>query len=308
MKTLRLFAFATATFAYAVIVIGFVVRITGSGMGCGDDWPLCNGAVIPSFDNVQTAIEYGHRIAVLGLTALVVLTAALAWARRHEPGGTGPGGVLLPSLLAVALLVLQSLLGALAVKLELPPHTVVLHLGAGLALLATLVLLGLRAGVHAGVTPPQLGMDRGSGGVIAAGALAALVLLMGGMTAATDALVACTGFPLCSGQVWPTSSWGGLAHIHWTHRVLAYALFLHLMGVALAFRRRKAPARAQVAAWLAFGIATAQVLVGALMVFGPIPGWRVTHATLGTGVWVAVVYQVWLVRRSDAPRSGPRAA
>jgi heme A synthase len=297
MKMLRNLALLTAAFAYAVIVLGFVVRITESGMGCGDDWPLCNGQLVPSFDSVEVVIEFGHRLAVLGLGALTVAVVALALGLRGSPGAVGRGGIVRPAALVVGLLVVQSLLGALAVKLELPPHTVVLHLGTGLALLATLIVLGLRTGVLAGVAQPPEAWISGRGGIVAALFLTAAVVLMGGMTATTGAAVSCQGFPLCNGQIWPAGGGSGLPHIHWTHRLLAYALFFHLMGLGLGLRRRGVSQRIQMAAWLAFGLAMAQVAVGAIMVLTILPpGWRALHAALGTGVWVALVYLVWLVR------------
>ena len=42
----RLAAFS-AVYTYLLIVFGGIVRITGSGLGCGDDWPLCNGQLLP---------------------------------------------------------------------------------------------------------------------------------------------------------------------------------------------------------------------------------------------------------------------
>ena len=300
MKTLRNLALLTAAFAYAVIVLGFIVRITESGMGCGDDWPLCNGQLIPSFDSVEVVIEYGHRLAVLGLGGLTVAVVALAGGLRAFPGAAGRGGTVRPAMLVVGLLIVQSLLGALAVRLELPSHTVVLHLGTGLALLAALVVLGLRAGVLAGATqPPETGVP-GRGGIIAALALTAAVVLMGGMTATTGAAVSCQGFPLCNGQFWPDGGGSGLPHIHWTHRLLAYALFFHLMGLGLGLRRRGASQRIQSTAWLAFGVAVAQVAVGAIMVLTILPPvWRALHAALGTGVWVGLVYLVWVTAGSQ---------
>lgn len=295
MKSLRLAAFVTAGFAYAVIVIGFIVRITGSGMGCGDHWPACNGRLIPVFDSPEVAIEFGHRLAVLGLGIMAVTVAGLALAGRQEPGAGGRGGTVRPSLLVVALLVAQSVLGAVTVKLELPPHTVILHLGTGLTLLATLVVLGLRAGVLAGVTAKPAGLTRGRGGIVGAVVLGAIVVLLGGMTATTGAASACTGFPLCSGQFWPTGGSGGLAHIHWTHRLLAYALFLHLLGVAAGLRRKGASGAILTAGWVVFGLTAAQIVAGAAMVLSYLPPvLRGVHAALGTAVWVGLVYLAWM--------------
>ncbi|UCF41911.1 MAG: COX15/CtaA family protein [Gemmatimonadota bacterium] len=305
MKTLRTLAWITAAFAYAIIVLGFVVRITGSGMGCGDDWPLCNGRVLPAFDSAKTVIEFAHRLAVLGLTALTLALAAHAYKLRGAPGGSGPGGTLRPAALAVLLLVVQSLLGAVTVKLELPPHTVVLHLGAGLTLLATLVVLGLRAGVHGGMMEPPPGIAIGRGGIIGATVLAGAVILLGGMVATTGAAPACQGFPLCNGQFWPTATASGLPHIHWTHRLLAYALFFHLIGLGLGLRRKQVAARIQEAGWVVVGLGVAQVVVGAVMVLSLLmPVWRGVHAALGTALWVALVYLVWLAPKAPTGTAG----
>jgi heme A synthase len=308
MKSLRLLSFVTAGFAYAVIVIGFIVRITGSGMGCGDDWPTCNGQIIPTLDSAEVVIEFGHRLAVMGLGLLVLAVVLVTLASRNEPGASGRGGTVRPALLALGLLVLQSLLGALAVKLELPSHTVVLHLGTGLGLLATLVVLGLRAGVLGGLTARPEALERGRGGIVAALVLSALVVLMGGMTATTGAFSSCLGFPLCNGQIWPTSGEGGLAHIHWTHRLLAYALFFHLLGVAVGMRSRGAPGRALAAGWVVFILASAQVVAGAAMVLAYLPAvLRGVHAALGTAVWIALVYLVWVTAGARAAASAEPA-
>ena len=72
----RLATFAWAVLAYniGVILWGAYVRATGSGAGCGDHWPLCNGVVIPRDPSIATLIEYSHRITSgFALIAVVVL-------------------------------------------------------------------------------------------------------------------------------------------------------------------------------------------------------------------------------------------
>ncbi len=68
-----------------VIVWGVVVRATGAGAGCGDHWPLCNGAVIPPAPQVKTLIEYGHRL-TSGL-ALLFVAGLVYFAFRSFPKG-----------------------------------------------------------------------------------------------------------------------------------------------------------------------------------------------------------------------------
>ena len=83
----RLATFAWAVLAYniGVVLWGAYVRATGSGAGCGEHWPLCNGVVIPRDPSVATLIEYSHRITSgFALIAVVVL---LVWVwRACAPG------------------------------------------------------------------------------------------------------------------------------------------------------------------------------------------------------------------------------
>src|SRR5947208_13555109 len=71
-------AWTAATFTYLLIILGGVVRITGSGLGCGEHWPLCNGRLFPPLD-LPTWIEWSHRLVAGALTGLVVVLAACAW-------------------------------------------------------------------------------------------------------------------------------------------------------------------------------------------------------------------------------------
>ena len=59
---LRRFAWGTLAYFIATILWGTVVRATGSGAGCGEHWPLCNGTVLQAAPSVQTMIEFAHRI------------------------------------------------------------------------------------------------------------------------------------------------------------------------------------------------------------------------------------------------------
>ena len=295
MRTIRNLAFVTAGLSYLLIVLGGVVRVTGSGLGCGDDWPLCNGRIIPPLDDMATLIEWGHRLVALGVSLLVVALAGIAFLRRDEAGVAGPGGPLRPAQLAVLLIVVQVMLGAITVWLELPPSAVVLHLSVAMGLVAVLVIAGLRAAGR----QPAGGDARIWRSALAALGLGGLAVLLGGLTANLGAAGACIGFPLCSGELWPGESNGGLAHIHWTHRLVAYALTLHLVGVVTALVRRRAPAGVRWAAIAALGITLLQVVVAAAMMWSILqPHWRAAHVAAGSAVWVALVVLAWLAKPS----------
>ncbi len=263
-------------------------------MGCGDSWPLCNGRLIPPLSDTATFIEWSHRLVALVVSLLVVGVVALAYARRNHAGVSGRGGALRPAVLAVVLLVIQVLLGAVTVWLELPPATVILHLGTAMAMVAVLMVVGFRAGTYVpDPGPAPLRLRRSA--LVALG-LGGLAVLMGGLTANSGASAACLGFPLCSGELFPTQANGGLSHIHWFHRLVAYALTLHLTGIVVAVVRRKAPVSApiQKAAIVALGVTWLQIAVAAGMMFSLLqPHWRAMHVAAGTAVWMALVALAW---------------
>jgi heme A synthase len=269
-RSYRLLAWAAAVAAYLLIVLGAVVRITGSGLGCGNDWPVCHGHLFPSFADMTTFIEWNHRLVAAIVSVLVTALAGSTWWLRRK--GVGSGVLELPSragYLALGLLILQVLLGAVTVKLDLPPWTVVLHLGTAMLLLATL----LAAAIGVPSSWPTTA-------ALAAAALGFVTVLFGALTANLGAATACVGFPLCNGQLIPAGNY--LQHIQWTHRLLAYGLFVYL--AVWAWRSRRAgPA-------VVLGLAALQVAIAAAMVLLGVPrGLQAAHAAAGALVWAGLV-------------------
>lgn len=66
------FAFGLLAYTLLVILWGAWVRISHSGDGCGDTWPLCHGQLIPEAERGKTWVEYGHRL-MSGIYGLVVI-------------------------------------------------------------------------------------------------------------------------------------------------------------------------------------------------------------------------------------------
>jgi len=286
-----LLAFITSFFTYALIVFGGVVRITGSGMGCGDDWPLCNGQLIPPMD-FETLIEYGHRLAALFVSVLVFVVAIYAARHRKTPAFSDRGIVGL-AVASAALLVIQVMVGAITVWLELPTSTVVLHLALASTLLATLMIAGLRAKVSAGQVPSDRTYPRWA---LASAAVGFLLLLLGALVANTGAAPLCQGFPLCNGQLMPQG--GGLVHLHWTHRLVAYAAFFVFVIAAVVTWRQKAPIGVVRSAGVSLGLVIGQIWVAAEMVLSLLPGdLRAIHLAVGVALWAALVVWATLAQR-----------
>lgn len=268
-RQFKILAWVAATATYLLIVVGAIVRITGSGMGCGDHWPLCNGHLFPPLDDIATVIEWTHRLLAAVVSVPVVALAAYAWWLRRK--GVGSGEWAAPSTAAywaLGLLIPQALLGAVTVKLELPHWTVVLHFMTALTMLAALLIAALGR--------PLSGHDRSARAALVMGFV---VIVMGALTAKLGAGPSCNGFPLCNGQLWPTT--GALATIHWVHRLVAYLLALHVIGWAL---RRPGPSR------VVLGFVLLQVIVAAGMVsMGFPPALQALHAAVGVALWAALV-------------------
>lgn len=267
-RRFRRLAWTAAACTYLLIVLGAVVRITGSGMGCGDDWPLCHGKLLPPLD-LPTVIEFAHRLAAALVSILVLALAAYAWWLRRGAGSTEQSVPGRASYVAAGLLVLQVALGAVTVKLALPPWTVILHLGTAMLLLATLLVAAR------GDSLTQPGMA-----ALGAAALGFATVLFGALTANLGAASACLGFPLCNGQLVPDGNY--LQHVHWTHRLLAYGLATYVLVWALRTRTRGALA--------ALALVAVQVTLAAALVLLGLPRTlQAAHMAVGTAVWAALV-------------------
>ena len=255
-------AWSAAAGAYLLVVLGAVVRITGSGMGCGDHWPLCNGHLFPPLSDIPTVIEWSHRLLAAVVSVIVVGLALVGWkgAGSLEPGARAA------AYTAVALLFVQVLLGAVTVKTGLTPVLVILHLGTAMLLLATLI---------AAARAPWLPTP----GSWIPLSVAFITVLFGAATANLGAMASCGGFPLCNGQLIPTA--GPLAWVHWIHRLLAYSLAGYLIWWMTRDQRR--------AGWV-LGIVLLQIMIAATMIGLGFPSaLQVAHAGVGAAVWAAIV-------------------
>ncbi|MFN8573387.1 MAG: COX15/CtaA family protein [Gemmatimonadaceae bacterium] len=328
MTALRRLAWVSLVLGYGHIVFGAIVRITGSGMGCGEHWPRCQGYWFPPLARPDLIIEVSHRYFAATLTGAILITLLVAWQRRDERGVGGPDGVLRPLLLAAILVVTAALFGAVTVWLALANKAVIVtHLAIAMSLLATLVVAVVRAGgpprfqKYAVASSPSSSSERdtypsnaddwkatrgAARGAYAVAALAFITVVLGALTAnIPGANSACTGFPLCDGGILPTAP---SQHLQFTHRILAFVLFFHLLGLAFAALRRGERGVATLA-FTAFGATVAQVLVAATMVDMQLPAvLRSVHEAIGTAVWVAVCFLTYAAHLAAAPSRAPRTA
>jgi heme A synthase len=304
VKRLGTMTLLASLYTYALILAGGIVRITGSGMGCGNHWPKCNGSWIPHFD-AATLIEYTHRALAFGIGIVVLIVLVYALSNRGKPGFGGEGGLVRPVVLGAVLVVIQALLGAVTVKMDLPTGVIVVHFITALMFATTLLVAAVRAGVFGGVHVATSETEAQARKVwrigIASAVFGIVVIAMGALTANTPgAPQACQGFPLCNGSFMPPRGIPQV-HIQFGHRILAYLFFFHVMGAGMSARRKaisKATRNAIVAAQSAVLL---QVIVAAIMVLAHLPPhWQAMHLATGAALWFALASWAALARRDLA--------
>lgn len=271
IRITRRLAIATAIGMFVVLLMGARVTATGSGEGCGNDWPLCHGGFLPA-DTFESITEYSHRL-VTGIEGiLVVATAVYAWTLRKPYPEVK---VLMP--LMVFTLVLQSLMGAAAVKWPTSPEIMASHFGISILCLAAAALLARvlneRRDERRGEDlTDAYGASRRSGALrafqflaIAGVVLAVIVAYSGAYVRHSGAELACTSWPTCNGKLVP--KFGGLQGIQTIHRLGALLITLYTASFWLvAYRLRLRRADLMILANAAILLVVAQSLVGAIVV------------------------------------------
>lgn len=310
MRLIRRLSWLALGVAFVHSVFGAIVRISGSGMGCGEHWPDCNGTLVPTFASYTTVVELTHRClaaALLGVTGALVVAARRQAARDDVAGARG--SVVRAASLALSLEIVAALVGMVVVKLALSSRALIaVHYTIAMAILATLVIAVQRTGgLGAAAARQGDASPRTYRAAAAAAAIAFVTVVFGALTAnLAGAAESCLGFPWCRLGMTDLS---GTLPVQIVHRGLALLLFLHLLGLATGVaRRRESPVIVR-AAWAAFGIVVLQIVVAASLVELRLPpALQSLHQATGTLVWVAAFTLAALARRAAAVTPVARTA
>jgi heme a synthase len=292
MRNHRFAAYAWGVLAYNVLVVlwGAFVRATGSGAGCGNHWPLCNGGVVPHGPTVQTIIEFTHR-ATSGL-ALISVVVLIVWAfrafPRKHPVRTG-------ATLAVVFMLTEALLGAALVLLEHVAQnksagrgvSISLHLVNTLTLLAVLALTAWWAGGR-----PGLDIRRWRGPArLLIGALASFALLgvSGAIAALGDTLFPATS--VSAGLAQDTSSGAHIfVRLRVLHPVIAVAVACFLLYAVWSVVKSRPDPKRQWAALALTVLAVVQMALGAINIGMLAPVWmQILHLFVADALWISLV-------------------
>ncbi len=274
--------YAALTLAWMILVIleGAIVRATGSGAGCGNHWPLCNGQILPHHPRLATVIEFTHR-SMTGICSGLTFSL-IAWtflARR--PGERVRRAAAWSGLL----LITEALLGAVLVLGGFVEHNSsnLRVFVQGVHFTNTLLLLAALSLAWWWQTPRSLPVGSSPALRPLAG-LAMLSVLVTGATGSVAAL-ADTLFPAPNlgaallADFSPTSPL--LIRMRWMHPAASLAAFLLITALALRQRHGRGTL---------LSLLGVQILLGAADVLALAPlSLQVLHLLGADLLWVALV-------------------
>ena len=300
MSRFQKLALASVVATYVMVLIGVVVRSTGSGMGC-PDWPLCHGQVIPELGDTAAWLESIHRWwgVLIGFVVLALVISAVRTQRVTR-------SLVVGSFAALGMVLFQGYLGKLTVDMNNSAETVTAHLATAMLLLGITLFLSLRARFPA-VLPSRGASQRVTLLVGFAAVSVYALLLFGAETtcpgvdrgAAGCAALIFPEWPLFDGQLVPAfSPDGAIANLQmrqFAHRIVAAIVGVIMMVTTVVVWRaargdasRRVPG-AETMLGLVGTAATLyaiQVVVGALQIWTRLEWWAVTlHLALGTAIW-----------------------
>jgi heme a synthase len=274
------FAWSVLAYNVAVVLWGAYVRATGSGAGCGNHWPLCDGAVTLVSASFHKFVEYTHR-AMTGLDGPLVLVLVV-WAFRAFPRQHPARRA---ATLSGVFLVTEALLGAMLVKLQhvaqnADAYSESAHLVNTLSLLAC---LALTAWFGMDFPAPKL---RGKAAWMAGISLAAVMLLSitGVIAALGDMLFPAATLAAGLAQDFnPASSL--LLRLRGLHPLIAAVVagWLTLYAVGRLRFAKAAALRVVALVWL-------QLLAGLMNFLLRAPVWmQIVHLLVADLLWIALV-------------------
>jgi len=276
-------AMTTVLLTVGLIVFGAIVRVTDSGLGCGNSWPLCDGKVLPPLDNLTAWIEWSHRLIAMLIGVLGIGMLVLSWRgyRKNNPV------VLTITFIAAGLFAFQSGLGAIVVIFDLPPTIVTLHLASAMLLLGALLLSAILAWHRPPATPTPRDVVTTLAYVTMA--LSLIIILTGALVRGSGATLACPDYPLCNGEILPFGQ-GSLETVHMMHRLAVVGLgFMLIMLVWYIYRGGRGVLLRRLSV-LALVLYFAQAIVGAFFVLtSAAPIWGASHVGLASTVWALLV-------------------
>ena len=300
LRRVATYAWATLAYNIGVILWGAYVRATGSGAGCGEHWPLCNGVVIPRAPSAATIIEFSHRLTsgIALISVVVLLIWVMRTCRKGHPARRGAAWT-------VFFMLTEAAVGAGLVLFQLVADnaTTARAMFMAVHLLNTFILLGwltLTAWWLSGGGEIRV---REHGATATALGIGAFGLLLVGVSGAVAAL-GDTLFPHASFAEGLAADLSATSHLLIRLRILHPAIAV-VTAVLLLFGapRLVRGGAARLSGRIVAGLAAAQLVVGAVNVALLAPVWmQLVHLLVADLLWIAfVLFGARLLTEAETP-------
>lgn len=307
---------AMAISMFLVLIAGSIVTKTGSGLGCGHHWPLCNGKFVPAY-TIQSAFEYSHRLitGIVGLLVLLVFGIVMVNYRKRKD-------IVLYISIALFFTIVQAILGAMAVVWGQSAIIRALHFGISLFALAGTLLTAIavwrvdrpaRANGWGELYTNDSKVGSGFKWLVWGTLIYAyIVVYLGAYVRHLNAMGACKGWPACNGELVP-SAWDKLTLVAYTHRVAAGIFLLVVLALShFAYRKYGSIRVVRLSGLWILALTLAQIFSGAWIVdslgnkdvylFAALTHSTIISALFGVLCYLSIV--VWqLGGRTDVPKS-----
>ena len=295
MSRFAKYAWGVTGYTILVILWGAVVRATGSGAGCGNHWPACNGEILHRPEQIETLIELSHRLtsAFSGFLVLILLVWAFRKVFQHNQKF-----IRSMTVMTFVFILIEGGLGAALVRFELVGDnaSVARAIVIGLHLVNTLILLGFSTLTAWGASQKEQvsfqGLSKHGWQMI--GGLVGLIGLsaIGAVTALGDTLFPAESLLEGIQQDFdPTASF--LIQLRVWHPIIAILISGYLFWVGYQLLNRKvkqADPKIEKLVNLLFAVIVAQLIGGFVNVWLLAPVWmQVVHLLLADVMWIILV-------------------
>ncbi|WHY87952.1 heme A synthase [Neobacillus novalis] len=295
-RSLKWLAVATTIGMIIVLLGGALVTKTGSGMGCGRSWPLCNGKFLPLEITPELVIELAHRLVSGVVGVLVLILSIWSWKAIGHIRETK-----FLSFLSFFFLLLQGLIGAAAVKWGQSGFVLALHFGISLISFAAVFLLTLLIfEIDKKFDAEKLYIDKRMGfHIIGVSIYSYLVIYTGALVRHTKASLVCPDWPLCLNDA-PSLPANMYEWVQMGHRAAAGLIFIWITYIFILTIRRYKEQKVLYWGWIiSFILVSLQVIAGAFIIFSSLNLYiALMHAFFITCLFGVLSYFLLLYSRS----------
>lgn len=297
-KYLKWVAVAATIGMLFILLGGALVTKTESGLGCGRNWPDCNGSLIPKEITTEVLIEFSHRVVTGAVSILILVLTIWTWRKLGHIRE-----VKFLGFLAMFFLIAQALIGAAQVLWGQGDFILALHFGISLISFAAVLLLSLivfevdkKFDADKVFIGPKLRFH-----IIGVTIYSYIVVYTGALVRHTDSSLVCPDWPFCRNDEPFALPYNLYEWVQMGHRFAVLLIFIWIAYITWHVVKEYKDQKVIYYGWItAFVIVILQVLAGMLVVLTKLNLLvALLHTLLISLLFGLFFYMIMLVSRSN---------